>query len=387
MKNIKLIIILFTLLSFLCINDPTDPLFYEELFNIETRFCLTLLNNHLIFQNQIPPQADTFSLPESLFSAIGDSYTWYGKKDSAERFSKSLSTHSQIPGTGISIDPQTMIITDITPKSPGFNADLFVGDSIIATNGYNDADSILKHLEVGYLNDSLTISLLRNNIPLEITVVYNFFYRRSVQYSQINVNDTLAVAYIKISSFSDFTCTDSGTSQEFIEALDKSQWAPSIILDLRGNSGGANEQYIKVISALLPANTPIIKTKQRLYESISETYKTVNDTLWTLPNIYQGVKSKIYVLMDSICAGETEILIASFHDHIPLVTTLGTKSKGKARIQTLFPVPGGGIASITSTLVEPLKGLPFDSLGIQPKVFIPDTADLLEKTLAIIMGN
>lgn len=132
------------------------------------------------------------------------------------------------------------------------------------------------------------------------------------------------IGYIKIARFA------RTTYEEFIDATNKlhKQGMKSIILDLRGNTGGFLDQAVQIANEFLPAGKLIVYTKgnarprQNLYSDGKATCK--ND--------------QVIILIDEFSASASEILAGALQDN-DKGTIVGRRSLEKGWFKSKFRYP------------------------------------------------
>lgn len=372
-----------------CVLEPTDPFYYDKIYDKELKYCKTFLEMYFIFRDSLPEDACIYSTPESLFISVNEPYTWYVNKDLAALVWSLLTTASGVGGVGIDIDTveSKFVIIDVTPNAPGARAGLREGDTVIAVNDTGLSNYTLeqvKSYQTGITGNTVLFRIKREDVEHEINVIYGEYFKRSVKICDKSLSTDYEVAYISIELFSNQTCINGGTAQEFENALTITSWAEYTILDLRGNNGGETGQCVQIASEFVSLNTPIINARQRIIvDMIAHTASTI-DSVWLALIGGLAVDRIFFVLMDSMSAGETEILISCLHSNRPDIVTFGQKSMGKGRIQTMNSTPEGGIINITSGILTSVTGENYDIIGITPKIPVPDSVDVLEAALDYI---
>jgi hypothetical protein len=112
----------------------------------------------------------------------------------------------------------------------------------------------------------------------------------------------------------------------------KGKGAKRLMLDLRGNPGGAVIAAVQIASLFLPDTTLIFRTEGRR-KSANESYRTSRGgSFRELP---------LLVLIDEGSASASEALAGSLQDH-DRALVLGRRSFGKALMQRAFPLPPQG---------------------------------------------
>jgi len=135
----------------------------------------------------------------------------------------------------------------------------------------------------------------------------------------------------------------------------------SLILDLRNNPGGLLDVAVSVAELFLDGNMVIVTTKGRLRNQNQELRSHVNGPINDLP---------LVVLIDEGSASASEIVAGAIQDHHRGII-LGTKSHGKASVQTIFPLKDGSALRLTTSKYFTPSGRSIHGEGILPDVEVP----------------
>ncbi|HKP68648.1 MAG TPA: S41 family peptidase [Pyrinomonadaceae bacterium] len=129
------------------------------------------------------------------------------------------------------------------------------------------------------------------------------------------------------------------THREMREALNNlhRQGATSIVLDLRGNSGGILEQAALVAEEFLPRGSVILSQRGR-YAFDNRTWKSANTNSEKLP---------LVVLVDNQTASAAEIVAGALQDN-DRGLILGQTTFGKGLVQNVLELPDGSGLTLTS---------------------------------------
>lgn len=172
-----------------------------------------------------------------------------------------------------------------------------------------------------YVADSIiTVDIIREKIQLP-TIPY---------YGVVKDN----IGYIDLSSFTD----KSGTLvRSALIELKKNPDVKSIILDLRGNTGGLLEEAVKIVGLFVPKNTEVLRTRGKgvMNEKI---YKTTTSPVDT--------EIPLVILTDGNTASASEITAGALQD-LDRAVIVGSRSFGKGLVQTTRPLPYDGILKVT----------------------------------------
>ena len=265
---------------------------------------------------------------EGMLSEL-DPYTTFLPEEDGEDFD--LATTGEYIGIGAVIGSKNdqVQIADVYENSPADKAGLVAGDLILSINNIsmqgkstNDASSLLKgeqgttvDVRVVKLktSDTTNIKLTREKIHIPgIGVVHADIMRDSI-------------GYIALSSFTQ------NCSQDFknvLRELGKTKKMKSLIIDLRGNTGGHLEAAIDIVGMFVKKNTEVVYSRGRI-KDFDYSYKTREEP--------EELNIPIVVMVNSGSASSSEIVAGALQD-LDRAVILGTRTYGKGLVQTVRPV-------------------------------------------------
>jgi len=229
---------------------------------------------------------------------------------------------------------------------PAAEAGLKAGDIIMEINGKDMAqgDRIPNDL-TSYVSDNLrgdpgTLCIIKverptsdsTYVPMEFKVTRGTIRTNPVPYYGM-LNDS--IGYIFISTFS-----VEGCSKEVKRALIelKQQGASSLVIDLRGNTGGLLSEAVNVVNFFVPKGKEIVKTKGK-FKQMDHAYRTMNEPI--------DLEIPLAVLVDGGTASAAEILSGSLQD-LDRAVIIGNRTYGKGLVQTLRDLPYNSSMKITT---------------------------------------
>jgi carboxyl-terminal processing protease len=241
-------------------------------------------------------------------------------------------------GIGISFNmlTDTILVISTIPGGPSEKLGLLPGDMILYINdslvaGKNISDQKVMGMLKGPKGTEVKIKILRSGhkelLPFEITRDKIPMYSVDVDYM---VNDQ--TGYLRINNFA------MTTFDEFMKGLRdlKGKGMTSLILDLRGNSGGIMEAAIEIANQFLKEGQLIVYTKGRA-QPRSEARATGKGEFET---------GGLVVLIDEWSASASEILAGAIQDN-DRGTIIGRRSFGKGLVQEPIPFPDGSGMRLT----------------------------------------
>ncbi|MFI3285048.1 MAG: S41 family peptidase [Rikenellaceae bacterium] len=248
------------------------------------------------------------------------------------------SLEGEFDGIGVvfNMATDTVIVINVIPAGPSDKAGMRGGDRIVEINDSLVAgvkfpqDDVMKLLR-GKRGTTVKLGVERQGAGelLEVEVTRGVIPIKSIQ-SAIILRDS--IGYIKMLQFARTTHT------ELVEAINKlkAQGLKSLMLDLRGNSGGYLDQAISIANELLPANNLIVYTEDRAGNQQKE-YSNGKGRITELD---------IAILIDENSASSSEILAGAIQDN-DRGTIIGRRSYGKGLVQQQIPFGDGSAMRLT----------------------------------------
>ncbi len=354
-----------------------------------------LLDVYFVFRNLLPLQPDSYDNPVDLYQSVDEPWTNYYPHDMAVMYVALLSTERG--GIGIILDStaQGPVIGDVFDGSPGEQAGLTSGDTIVAVDGRPTAgepvDSVASWLN-GEIGESRSLTIRRRSGTVTIVVTLGTYNAPSVFTDSLDT----ATAYIAMTSFSRTTIHPDGTAGEFRQALEKTAWADYTILDLRDNGGGSVSQCLDVLGELVPQGTPVIRSREREYASAGDSGMTVDTTWYTSQQSGIARQRRMFVLVSENTASASEIVVSCLREQRPDIVSLGMSTYGKARSQYVFGydfvndayyLADSAVATVTFAVLSPVFGPSYDLVGVTPDHLLATSDNALEEAIALIRAD
>ncbi len=282
----------------------------------------------------------TYGAITGLLRGTGDQYTRYLKPEDLEQFT--TRSHGEYEGIGaeltMAVDPLTgeerLTVMSVFPEQPADKAGLRPLDRILKIDGKpTDKMSLDQAVSMirGPRGTTVTLTIQRDGIPEPFDVKLT---RQRVQIPILQKRILEGgVGYIRLLEFNE------KSASELSKALDelKNKGAKALILDLRGNPGGLLDAAIEVASLFIPKG-PIVTVKSRTEgEQVFE----------AIPSLYKGWKGPMAVLVNNRSASASEIVAGALKDH-KVAEIIGEKTFGKASVQTVVNLRGGGALIVTT---------------------------------------
>lgn len=239
-------------------------------------------------------------------------------------------------GVQFSMQDDTVLVISVVSGGPSEKLGIIPGDRIITVN-----DSLIAGQDMG---SDKVVSLLRGEMGTKVNVgilrrdrpaVIDFeITRGSIPVYSVDVSYmvTDSIGYIKVSRFG------RNTYQEFLTAMArlKAHNCQSVVVDLRGNSGGYLDVAISMTNEFLGKGDLIVYTEGKS----SPRQDVFANGLGSCQNM--GVT----VLIDEFSASASEIFAGAIQDN-DRGLIVGRRSFGKGLVQQQIPLPDGSAIRLT----------------------------------------
>ncbi len=294
---------------------------------------LTLIDNYYVDPISIDSIAE--KLMPHIFEQL-DPHSIYIPAEDMGDMNESLEGEFDGIGVVFNMATDTVIVINVIPSGPSDKAGLRGGDRIVQIGDSLVAGVKLPQGEVmkmlrGKRGTDVSLGIERQGASelLRVDVTRGVIPIKSIQ-SSIILEDS--VGYIKMLQFA------RTTHAEIVEAIDKleGEGMSSLILDLRGNSGGYLEQAIMIANELLPKGNLIVYTEDRGGNQQRE-FSNGSGKITDLD---------IAILIDESSASSSEILAGAIQDN-DRGTIIGRRSYGKGLVQQQVPFNDGSAMRLT----------------------------------------
>ena len=308
------------------------------------------VGKHLDIFNQVYKNlellyVDTLSPKETIGTGINamlrslDPYTEYYAQDETKNLRMMLT--GKYAGIGALIRKHQkldrVVIDEPYANMPAAEAGLKKGDVIISID-----DTLMNDKTVGYVSDHLrgepgTSFLLKVMRPSTGKLMSFKITRRNIKlpelpYYGIREGD---VGYINLNSFTE------GCAKDMRLALIdlKKQGATSLILDLRGNGGGSEQEAVDILNLWLPKGITVVENRGKVRQANKE-YKTRVEPLDTV--------MPLVVLVNGETASASEITSGAIQD-LDRGLILGSRTYGKGLVQIPIDLPYNTNMKVTTS--------------------------------------
>ena len=287
-----------------------------------------------------------------MLGSLNDEHTMYFDKKSKEAFDSELSGNyygigAQIQLTGEGTIKITKVFNDSPAEKAGLKAeDVFVSVDGVSVKGKN-ATEVANMLKSNTVKTSkIVIKREGNEINFDVTKENITLFSVS---SEMLKNNNKNIGNLSVSIFGQKTYS------QFKDALLKleSQNMDSLIIDLRGNTGG----YLYTVTNMLEE---FVGKDNIMYQIQSSNgvkkYKSSKET---------SRKYKIVILVDENSASASEIMAASMKENYGAIL-VGKTTYGKGTVQTTKNLSNGSMIKYTIEKWLTPNGKNIDKEGITP---------------------
>jgi carboxyl-terminal processing protease len=278
--------------------------------------------------------------PHSSFFSRRD-YDRLQEEQKGKYYGLGITIRAESPGSG-----RVLVVEPPVRGTPAYKAGLKAGDVIAKIEGeaideWDLNEDVIPNLkgpkgttvnitvERAGEKELLEFEVQRDEIPL-YTIKHAFLLNPEI-------------GYVKIDRFAE---TTSRELDEALKELDEDS-LEGLILDLRGNPGGALSQALEVSDRFLNKGDKIVSTKTRTGVEDRDYYAKKGN----------GFKYSMVVLINQNSASASEIVAGALQDH-DRALIVGETSFGKALVQTIIQLDGNrGLALTTGKYYTPSERL------------------------------
>jgi len=299
---------------------------------------------------------------KGIVSSLDDRFSEYYTPAEAKRVTQALS--GEFEGVGMTVDSrdtkQGLKVARVFPNSPAKEAGIGSGALITEVNGKSIRGD----------KADVSTAKIRGPAGTKVTLTYKppagkakevTLERRKIAIPLVESKTVKRggrkLAHVRLGAF------DKGATAQLRKAIRKQlkSGAEGIVLDLRGNGGGALDEGILVSSTFLPKEKLVVTTRGRTQpeQKLRATGNPIDE------------KTPVVVLVDGNSASASEIVTGALRDH-NRATVVGEKTFGKGVFQQLESLGNGGLLKVTVGSYYLPKGENLGGDGIEPTVKAKD---------------
>ncbi len=281
-----------------------------------------------------------------------------------------VETTGEFGGLGIEISIRDNLLTIISPidGTPAYDAGLKAGDKIVKIDDEPTRDITLidavKKLR-GKPGTTVDLTILREK---EMKILSFTLTRDIIKITSIKKAEVIEgnIGYIRLAEFQE------GTADELDKSLEKlkKEGVTGLVLDLRNNPGGLLNSAVNMADRFLQEGKLIVTTKGRSEDNVIEFRTHRKNNYHDYPMV---------VLVNGGSASASEIVAGAIQDN-KRGLIIGTKSFGKASVQTVVPLSDGSALRITTAKYFTPSGALIADNGIEPDIVVEQIEfDVAEK--------
>ena len=292
-----------------------------------------------------------------MIASLNEPYTRFMTKKDFEDLATSIT--SKIYGIGVNIysNAGKIEIFNVIPSTPADFAQLKQGDIITNIDGKDISGmnvSDVASLVRGPENSVVELTLLRDGKKIVKKIKRKEIKIKNVKSSVLDNH----IGYIQVISFMGGT-----TPNEFMEALENTKNTDSIILDLRGNTGGLLDNAVFIANLFIKQG-----------EIVEIIYRNGHKKSIKANPAQKLLDKPLVVLVNGASASASEILSGALKDY-KKAKLVGKKTFGKGLVQKVVPLPNQTGVNVTIARYLTPNGTDINKLGIKPDIEIGNDFD------------
>jgi carboxyl-terminal processing protease len=313
---------------------------------------------------------------DGMLATLHDPYTQY--LDPSQLRALKLDDEGRYTGVGLVFVRRGggAVVTGTFPGSPAAKAGVRAGDRLLAVDGREvrgNVDAVVGRI-AGSAGTRVRITLGRPGRPGAL--------RLTLERAEITVPPVAArlvthhgvkIGVIRLHQFTRGAANLTRKAEQGVVGFG----AKAVVLDLRGDPGGLVDEAIAVAGVFLPKGAPVATI-----EGAHQKRTVLRTGGGQVPR-----RVPLVVLVDGHSASSSEIVAGALRDD-RAATLVGTRTFGKALVQTTLPLRGGGALKLTTARYLTPSGLDINHRGLQPSIGAADDPhtrgdEALERALAV----
>ena len=227
------------------------------------------------------------------------------------------------------------VVSEPYEGTPSQQAGIRAGDVILTVDGKSTDGMKLEDVTQRLRGEAGTTVEVRVRRPGVSSPLTFMLTRRTIQLPHVPYYGMQrdGVGYLFLTDFA------AGATLEVRQALLdlRKQGMQRLVLDLRGNPGGAIDEAVNIVNLFVPKGRKVVYTKGKM-ASTNREYFTFSEPLDTV--------TPMVVLVDGASASAAEILSGSLQD-MDRAVIMGTRTYGKGLVQSIRELPFRGNLKLT----------------------------------------
>ena len=312
-----------------------------------------------LFPNEVDLTEIEDAAADAMVAALGDRWSYYIPASEYDRLMESM--ENSYVGIGITLtdarETGSFRVQAVIPEGPADQAGMRKDDVIIKVEGESVEGLSLTDISArikGEKGTQVSITVQRQEETLTLSVTRN---RINTVVAKGNLlNGT--IGYVRIENFV------ARSAEETLAVIEDliAQGATKLILDVRCNSGGYEDELVKILDHLLPEGILVSNSDKA---GKTETFESDEEFL-DMPMV-------VLVNEDSYSAAELFAAVLREYDAARIV---GSRTVGKGYYQNLFRLEDGSAVDLSVGRYFTSKGENLEGIGLIPDVEVAmDDAD------------
>jgi len=220
---------------------------------------------------------------------------------------------------------------------PAAEAGLKRGDVILAIDDEDMSDKDVSYVSDHLRGDAGTSFMIKILRPSTGKTMKMKLTRRAIQMPSVPFYGMRpgGIGYINLNSFTEGSARD--VRRAVLEL--RRQGMRGLVLDLRGNGGGSEQEAVNIVNMFVPKGQLIVSNRSKL-QQMNRDYKTTVEPIDTV--------MPLVVLVDDDTASASEITSGALQD-LDRAVILGTRTYGKGLVQVTMDLPYNGSLKLTTS--------------------------------------
>jgi carboxyl-terminal processing protease len=312
----------------------------------------------------------------NIFCSYFDPHTNYFSQDAKSSFMSGLTTSGLSLGLNVTLnEKEEIVITEIVPGGPAARTNKIEKEDVITkisnTKGIEYLVSCAPFDKIGELifsdsNEEILLTIQKKNgVILDVLLkkqvmkatanaVYSFIAEKETKIGYINIPNF----YSDFDGYSNQGCADDVAKEIEKLNLDNIQ---GLVIDLQDNGGGSMQEALKLAGMFIDYGPVSVLVNKRNKHTILKDY-------------YHGTSynGPIVILINGNSASASEFFAAAMQDYNRAII-VGSKSLGKASMQTIIPLDGSqqDFVKLTIEKFYRITGNSNQIKGIIPDISLP----------------